>query len=729
MAITGTADRWRADEAQGLTPREALAHRSRLLGSDRAVANYGGGNTSTKARERDHTGREIEVLWIKGSGSDLATIKETGFTGLRLAEVLPLIEQELMSDEEMVVYLSKCQLEPGMPRSSIETLLHAFVPYAHVDHTHPDATNMICCAANGQRLARECYGDEAVWIPYVRPGFTLAKQVGEAVRQNPNVRLVLLAKHGLVTWGQDHEESYHNAIGAINRAAEFVAERSRGRAPFGGQAVTPIPPEQREDLFAAILPVLRGAVSELQSKILVVDTGEDVMEFVCGKDSHKLSQVGAACPDHLVHTKMRPLWIDFDPERESIDDLKQKVQGGAAQYRDEYEAYFRRNRSGGPNAGNAGGPSTGNAGGSSTGNAGRPSTGNAGRPSAGDARGPGEQMTDPNPRVVLIAGLGMIGVGKDLKAAGLSRDLYHRAIAVMRGASSLDRFVSLTEEESYGVEYWPLELYKLSLAPAPKELAGKVALVTGGAGGIGQAVCQSLVAAGACVVVTDLDEEGANNVAEELKGGARAAAMDVTQEKDVVGAFRKSVLAFGGVDIVVSNAGLASSAPIEDTSVELWDRNHAVLAKGYFLVARQAFRIMKEQGIGGNLIFVASKNAVAASKNTSAYSSAKAAELHLARCLADEGGACGIRVNTVNPDAVLHGSKIWSSAWREQRAEAYGIAPEDLEEYYQQRTTLKVNVFPQDVAEAVLFFASPRSAKSTGNILNVDGGVAGAFPR
>ena len=697
ITITGTADRWRAEDAEGLSPRRALAYRSRLLGLDRAVANYGGGNTSTKAREPDHTGREIEVLWVKGSGSDLATMKETEFTGLRLAEVLPLIERESMSDEEMVAYLSKCQLEPGMPRSSIETLLHAFISYPHVDHTHPDATNMICCAANGEQLARECFGDEAVWIPYIRPGFTLAKQVGEAVQQNPNVKLVLLAKHGLVTWGQDHAESYHNAIGAINRAAAFVAERSRGRAPFGGEAVTPIPPEQREDVLAAILPVLRGAVSQQQSKILVVDTSEDVMDFVCGKDSRELSQVGAACPDHLVHTKMRPLWIDFDPERDSIEDLKQKVRAGTAQYRDAYEAYFRRNRPGGP--------------------------------SAGDARGPGEQMTDPNPRVVLIAGLGMIGVGKDLKAAGLSRDLYHRAIAVMRGASSMDSFVSLTEEESYGVEYWPLELYKLSLAPPPKELAGKVAVVTGGAGGIGQAVCQSFAAAGACVVVTDLDEAGAIDVAEELKRGARAAAMDVTQETDVVGAFRKSVLAFGGVDVVVSNAGLASSAPIEETSVELWDRNHAVLAKGYFLVAREAFRIMKEQGIGGNIIFVASKNAMAASKNTSAYSSAKAAELHLARCLADEGGGCGIRVNTVNPDAVLHGSKIWSSAWREQRAEAYGIAPEDLEEYYQQRTTLKVNVFPQDVAEAVLFFASPRSAKSTGNILNVDGGVAGAFPR
>ena len=339
-------------------------------------------------------------------------------------------------------------------------------------------------------------------------------------------------------------------------------------------------------------------------------------------------------------------------------------------------------------------------------------------------------MFDPYPRVVLIAGLGMIGVGQDYKAASLSRDFCHRAIAVIDGADSLDTYVSLTEEESFAVEYWPLELYKLAQAPKPKELAGRIALVTGGAGGIGRATVDTLAAQGACVVVADLDTQGAEAVASELGPVAVAAAMDATREGEVATAFRTAVLSFGGVDIVVSNAGLASSAPIEETTVELWDRNHNVLSKGYFLVSREAFRILKQQGMGGSIIFVASKNALAPGKNASAYSTAKAAELHLARCLAEEGGASGIRVNSVNPDAVLQGSKIWGSAWREERAKAYGIKPEELEDYYRQRNTLKVNILPDDIANAILHFASSqRSGKSTGNILNVDGGVPLSYPR
>ncbi len=412
------------------------------------------------------------------------------------------------------------------------------------------------------------------------------------------------------------------------------------------------------------------------------------MEFVCGKDSPDLSQVGAACPDHLVHTKMRPLWIDFDLASEGAEELKDKLREGARRYREEYEAYFSRNGVG------------------------------------------GGEMSDPNPRVVLIQGIGLVSVGKDLKSAYLSRDLYHRAIAVMRGASAMDSFVSLSEEESYAVEYWPLELYKLTLAPPPKELAGRVALVTGGAGGIGRAVCEALASAGACVAVADLDERGAEGVTDDLGGVGLALGMDVTDEDAVAEAFRDTVLAYGGVDVVVPNAGLASSAPIEETSLELWDRNHSVLAKGYFLVSREAFKAMKEQRIGGSVVFVASKNSLAAGKNAAAYSSAKAAELHLARCLAEEGGGRGIRVNTVNPDAVLQGSGICDSSWREQRATAYGIEPEELEDHYRERTTLKVNVYPNDIAEAVLHFASERrSTKSTGNILNVDGGVKEAYPR
>ncbi len=690
-----TENLWDPQRAQDLSELETLTYRSNLLGADRAVANFGGGNTSTKARERDHAGREVDVLWVKGSGSDLATIKAEQFTGLKLDEVLPLEKREEMIDEEMVAYLASCQLRPDMPRGSIETLLHAFVPYAHVDHTHPDAVNMICCAEGGEELAAECFGEEAVWIDYIRPGFTLSKQVGEVVRSNTNARFVLLAKHGLVTWGETHQESYGRTIEAINRAAEFVAQR--GGEPFGGRSVEPLSLERREALLAEVLPAIRGALSsgaaEASHKILRTDyTSEDVLDFVCGRDSKELSQVGAACPDHLVRTKVKPLWVDFDPEREGAEELKAMLREGVEGYRREYEEYYARNRERNPQ---------------------------------GEA-----PMFDPNPRVVLIPGVGLVGAAHNAKEADLSRDFAYRAINVMRGAHALGGYVSLTEEESYAVEYWPLELYKLTQAPPPRELAGRVAFITGGAGGIGSAVAKSLAGEGACVVVCDLDEEGAREVTEGLPQPAIAARSDVTDEGEVARAYRRAVLEYGGVDVVVSNAGLASSAPIEETSVEMWDKNHAVLAKGYFLVAREAFRIMKEQGVGGSVVFVASKNSVAAGKNAAAYSSAKAAELHLARCLAEEGVTESILVNTVNPDAVLQGSRIWDSSWRTERAQAYGIEPEELEEFYKQRNTLKVNVTPENVAEAVLFFASEaRSSRTTGNVLNVDGGVKDAYPR
>jgi rhamnulose-1-phosphate aldolase/alcohol dehydrogenase len=589
-----TENLWEAQKAEGLSELEALAYRSNLLGRDRTVANYGGGNTSTKARERDHAGREVDVLWVKGSGSDLATIEAKQFTGLKLDEVLPLMERASMIDQEMVAYLASCQLGPDMPRGSIETLLHAFVPYAHVDHTHPDAINMICCAEGGEELARECFGEEAVWIPYIRPGFTLSKQVGEAVANNLNARFVLLAKHGLVTWGDTHEESYNRTIEAINRAAEFVA--GRAGEPFGGRKVEPPATYRREELLAGVLPALRGVLSsgsdESSHKILRVDhTSQDVLTFVCGRDSEELSQVGAACPDHLVRTKIRPLWIDFDPTNEGTEELEAKLREGVACYRDDYESYFSRHEEA------------------------------------------DEEMFDPNPRVVFVQGVGLVAAAKNAKEANLSRDFAYRAINVMRGAHALGGYVSLTEEESYAVEYWPLELYKLTLAPPPDELAGRVAFVTGGAGGIGSAVARSLASKGACIVVCDLDEEGAREVTENLPEPGIPARADVTEEGEVAGAYRRAVLEYGGVDVVVSNAGLASSAPIEETSVEMWDKNHAVLAKGYFLVAREAFRVMKEQGMGGSLVFVASKNSMAAGKNAGAYSSAKAAELHLARFL------------------------------------------------------------------------------------------------
>ena len=695
--VNAIRNRWDAGHASGLSPLAALAYRSNLLASDRSVANYGGGNTSAKVTEPDHTGRPIEVLYVKGSGTDLATITERGFTGYRQAETVPLLDREQMTDQAMVAYLAKCQIAPDMPRGSIETLLHAFIPSACVDHTHPDTVNMICCAEDGESLARACYGDDAIWIPYIRPGFTLARQVGRAVREHPDAKLVLLAKHGLVTWGDTPESCYDSTLDAINRAVAFVKQRAGGSLSFGSEAIPAMEAKGRDDLLAQVLPVLRGAVSTETVKILTVDTSDSVMAFVCASDAARLSQIGAACPDHLVHTKMRPLWIPFDPSTEDAAELQSRVQEEVARYRMEYAEYYKRESA-------------------------------AHVPPDGGA--PGDVgMDDPNPRVVLIQGIGLVAIGRNRKLANLSRDLYHRAIVVMGGASALGGFVSLTEAESFAVEYWPLERYKLSLAPPPKELAGRVAFVTGGAGGIGRAICEALAADGACAIAADIDVAGAEEVAAALGENGLGVAMDVTDEHAVDKAYRRAVLTFGGVDIVVSNAGLASSAPIEDTSVELWDKNHAVLAKGYFLVARAAFRLWKKQEMGGNLVFIASKNAVAAGKNAAAYSSAKAAELHLARCLAEEGGVSGIRVNVVNPDAVLQGSRIWGSSWRTERAAAYGIDPNQLEEYYRGRTTLKVNIIPDDIAEAVRFFVSPRSSKTTGNMLNVDGGVAVSYPR
>jgi rhamnulose-1-phosphate aldolase/alcohol dehydrogenase len=571
-----------------------------------------------------------------------------------------------MSDEEMVAHLARCQVDPAAPRSSIETLLHAFIPAQHVHHTHPDGINVLACTRDGERLVAECFGDEAAWIPYIRPGFTLAKQVGQAVRENPQLKLVVLAKHGLVVWGDSAEQAYRRTIEVINRAWEFV-----DGAPRLG------PPAGESEVLRAVLPALRGAVSSERPKVLVADTSPRVREFVSSHATPELVKIGAACPDHLVHTKRVPLWIPFDPSSEDAETLAERVRERAADFRDEYRAYV------------------------------------------GDKAEP----ADPDARVVLIQNVGLVGVGTTTKAAKLSRDLYHRAIEVMTGAHALGGFVSLDEDESFAIEYWPLELYKLSLAPPPGELQGLVALVTGAAGGIGRAIVEALASAGACVVGFDLEPDAVGDRGVSVTG-------DVTSETAVAGAFAAAVDAYGGIDIVVSNAGVASSAPIEETTLAEWERNHAILGTGYFLVAREAFRLLREQGRGGSIVFVASKNALVAGRNAAAYSSAKAAELHLARCLAEEGGEDGIRVNTVNPDAVLQGSRIWDSSWREERAAAYGIEPDQLEEHYRRRTTLGVNILPEDVAEAVLHFASPRrSGKSTGNVLNVDGGVSAAYPR
>lgn len=671
---------------------EELVYRSNLLGQDRSVCNWGGGNTSMKTIEKDFRGRDIEVMWVKGSGSDLATMKASNFTGLNLEDIRPLIERDEMSDEDMVAYLGHCMIDSTHPRASIETLLHAFLPFKHVDHTHPDAIISLCCADNGKEIAKEIFGDRFVWVPYIRPGFTLSKMIAEGVKNHPNAELVLMEKHGLVTWGDTSEESYHKTLEIINEAASYIEKKVEASTVFGGQKYDSLNDEDALEILAKVMPTIRGAVSEQKKMILTYDRGEDVLEFVNSEDAPTLSQIGAACPDHLVHTKMTPLYIDWDPATKDVAALIAAIESGVDTFKENYKAYFERNKH------------------------------------------EGDKMFEPAPRVILIPGLGMINSGKDVSNSRVSGALYHRAIAVMKGSTALGNFVSLSENESYNVEYWPLELYKLTLAPAEAEFSRKVAFITGGAGGIGSETARQFVQLGAHVVIADLNLEGAEKVAAEINeqfGANRVLAvkMDVTSEEQVHEAFKQAALHYGGVDTVVNNAGLATSSPFDETSLKEWNLNMNVLGTGYFLVAREGFKQMKQQSIGGNMVFVGSKNSIYAGKNASAYSAVKAMEVHLARCIAAEGGEFGIRVNSVLPDAILQGSAIWDSSWREERAAAYGIAPDQLEEHYRKRTTLLVNIYPKDIAEAILFFASSQAEKTTGCMLTVDGGVPAAFTR
>jgi rhamnulose-1-phosphate aldolase/alcohol dehydrogenase len=687
---------WDDAKAASMTEPERLVYRSNLLGSDKRVTNYGGGNTSSKILETDPlTGEKVEVLWVKGSGGDVGTIKLDGFSTLYMDKLRALkgLYRGLEHEDEMVAYLPHATFNLNPRAASIDTPLHAYVPRPFVDHMHPDAIIAIAASADSKALTQEIFGDEIGWLPWKRPGFELGLWLEKFCLENPDAKGVILESHGLFTWGDTPRACYETTIATINKAIDWLDAKTASVPAFGGEKVSSLPTEERRAIAARLMPAIRGMISADSHKIGHFDDSDAVLAFVNSADLEPLAALGTSCPDHFLRTKIRPLVIGFDPANPDIDAVLADLPAAIEAYRADYAAYYERCK-----------------------------------------RDDSPAMRDPNAVVYLVPGVGMFTFAKDKATARISGEFYVNAINVMAGASAVSTYRGLPEQEAFDIEYWLLEEAKLQRMPKPKSLAGQVALVTGGAGGIGKATAARLLREGACVVLADIDDAGLSGARDDLtaafgKDVIRTARIDVTSEDAVIAGFADAAVQFGGVDILVSNAGLASSAPIEETSLALWNRNMDILSTGYFLVSREAFKLFRAQKIGGNVVFVASKNGLAASPNAAAYCTAKAAEIHLARCLALEGAAEQIRVNVVNPDAVLRGSKIWTGEGKEQRAAAYKMSTDDLEEHYRQRSMLKRSVFPEDIAEAIYFLASDMSAKSTGNIINVDAGNAQSFTR
>ncbi|PRY35796.1 bifunctional aldolase/short-chain dehydrogenase [Umezawaea tangerina] len=664
-----------------------LLERSNRLGSDPANTNYAGGNTSAKGSATDPaTGEPVDLLWVKGSGGDLGTLTESGLAVLRLDRVrgLSAVYRGVEHEDEMVEAFDHCLHGRGGAAPSIDTAMHALVDAGHVDHLHPDSGIALATAVDGEKLTERCFGDRVVWVPWRRPGFQLGLDIAKIKQEHPEAIGCVLGGHGITAWGDTSAEAEARSLEIIQGAARFLAEHGRAE-PFGPEipGYQALPPDQRRARAAELAPLLRGLASTDDRRIGHFTDTEPVLDFLAREEHPRLAALGTSCPDHFLRTKVRPMVLDL-PATAPLEQVRTRLRELHVAYREDYRAYYDRHAT----------------------------------PDSPAIRG-------ADPAIVLVPGVGMFSFGADAQTARVAGEFYLNAIAVMRGAESVSTYAPIDEAEKFRIEYWALEEAKLARRPKPAPLTGRVAFVTGAGSGIGRAIAHKLAAEGACVVVADRDAEAARTVADELR--ATAVTSDVTDEAQIAAALVEASLAYGGVDLVVNNAGLSISKPLLDTTVEDWDKQHDVMARGSFLVAKHAARVMVDQGLGGDIVYIASKNSVFAGPANIAYGSAKADQAHQVRLLAAELGEHGIRVNGVNPDGVVRGSGIFAGGWGAQRAEVYGVPEERLGEFYAQRTLLKREVLPEHVAHAV--FVLTTLSHTTGMHVPVDAGVAAAFLR
>ena len=676
-----------------------LVYRSNLLGADLRLTNYGGGNTSCKAMAKDPlTGEDVEVMWVKGSGGDLGTMKREGLAALYVDKLRSLkkVYRGLAHEDEMVALFNHCIYDLNSKAPSIDTPLHGFLPFKHIDHLHPDAAIAIAASKDGEKITKELFDGKIGWVPWQKPGFDLGLQLKQCLDENPAINGIMLGSHGLFTWGDTAYECYMNSLEVIEKCAEYIASKIEAQPNiFGGQKIESLDALSRQESAAALAPILRGFCSSQTKMIGHFTDDERVLNFINSNDLERLAPLGTSCPDHFLRTKISPLVLNLTATEDlsNVDAVKQKIEPLFVAYRKMYTDYYNTCK---------------------------------------HVDSPG--IRDTNPVIILYPGVGMFSFAKDKQTARVAAEFYINAINVIKGAEAISSYTSLPRQEAFNIEYWLLEEAKLQRMPKPKPLSGRIALVTGSGGGIGKAIAKKFASEGACVVLSDNNAERLIEAKQEFiqlfgKDVVEASILDVTSASTIQLTAKDAALCFGGLDLIVNNAGLSISKTIEDHTEQDWDLLYDVLVKGQMLVTQQAIGIMRKQNMGGDIINIVSKNALVSGPNNAGYGSAKAAQLHLSRLNAAELGKDKIRVNVVNPDAVIAGSNIWSGGWAEGRAKAYGIKVEELPAYYASRTLLNEIILPEDIANACFAYVSGLLNKSTGNVINVDGGIAPSFVR